>query len=224
LSWRPLAITLVVALAALAILAILLSLDGDSEEQADLVSTPVRLEELVGPLEEDDAKPRVNGIFGEIAIYSYGRGPDYPCPEDLDLLRGYEPAKETALRIEPAYLPKDAHEQERGGAGACQGTIVGTARTWFTPGPVSAEISIRRSLLPEPWVSADAPADRISTRWVAGHVAAVIRHVVQVGDQVRGNSGVFWADRRSDGLYVVTAVYGEQITLDELIKVAEGLE
>ena len=220
---RRLLVGLLVVLVASAVSVVAVIVSRTEEEDSEPSGVPQRQEELVRPLGEDDAKPRVDGTFGEVTIYGFGRGEDYPCPEKVDLLRSYEPAKGTALAIEPAYLPKDAHELETGGAGACQGVVIGAARTWFTPGPVSAEISIRKLLLPEPWVNADAPADRISVRQVAGHTAAVIRHVVKVGDQVRGNSGVFWADLRPDGLYVVTALYGEQITVQELIKVAESL-
>ena len=184
---------------------------------------PPRQEELVGPLERDDAKPRVSGKFGEITIYDTGQGAQYPCPEDFDLIGSYGTAKGTPLEVEPTYLPSNMVEYEKGGENACQGIIISAARTWLSTQYGGPEVRIRRFLRPEPWVDANGPAERISTAQVAGRTATVIRHVVKVGDQVRGNSGVFWAERQSNGLYVVTALYGEQITVEELIKVAEGL-
>ena len=38
---------------------------------------PPRNEKLVKPLDEDDAKPRATGKFGEITVYSQTQGPPY---------------------------------------------------------------------------------------------------------------------------------------------------
>jgi len=183
---------------------------------------PLSNDKVRNALSSDDGKPRVNGQIGDIILLDSGHGPDFRCPSGFDSHPGYAEAKGSIVAIEPKFLPAGLVEQQ-GGVTLCGDVAIGAARWWSAPISGGAVVQIFRFIRPEAWVNGAAPPDRLTVRTVSGRKLTILKEVIQDAGQARGNSGVFWADKLADGNFLVTAIYGLQISSDELVQVAGGM-
>jgi hypothetical protein len=192
--------------------------------------------------EEWRAKPRYDQVINGIAVGPTVERTDLICGPDADW-RVVEPGAErgTDLEIDPSYLPAGAHVLDRplddfafmtcDGQIASTGLSVGVAAepgaaarlaegdSWFAV-RTGGVINVHKRLYQPgatPGEFTDIPAEHWYAETVAGLPAAVGRPILDAG---LGSGAVLVWDQ---DIGVLTTVWASDLSLDELLKVAEGV-
>jgi hypothetical protein len=181
--------------------------------------------DAVATLKADSAKPKLAGTIAGVRLTGgLDNGPLTECPEVFSFLPA-DVAVGTPFEIRPGYLPAGiAGESSPPTATTCRGEVIGSKRIWTSSQSGSPWIWIERVLRPEPWSAAAAPADRVSSGTVSTQAAKNIPAVLikPVLPDGRGGPVIIFSQKIDRG-FVVTEVGGENVTLDELRKVVEGM-
>lgn len=171
-------------------------------------------------LEEEFEKSKFTGVVNGIRIVADAAEIENRCSE-LGVRAKYVPieaARGTALDIVPSYLPEVSVEfTESAAATACAGEVVVFSRTFsYNPDGVSrGDFGIAR-FQGEHAVSVETSAGRLEAATIRGYPALLIH---TVGTSLQGPGTVVVAEE-----FGVTIVHGFGVPLEELIKVAEGLQ
>lgn len=175
-------------------------------------------------------KPRYDQVINGIAI-----GPSVPEPAQQACLREETPdaADVAASRVafRPRWLPDGSlldHER----TAACGGVAVLFQQRFYVPPDESADadirsgrktyfevghgggFTIRRELLSEPYARSDLASERWTATKVAGRPAAIAKPMLEGFGE---SSVVVWDDG------VQTTIEADGLTVDDILRIAEGL-
>jgi len=184
---------------------------------------------------KEDAKPRYNQEIAGIMV-----GPDIDrrlCPEPVlaDEITKAETSG-TPVEVEPDYLPEGAQE-DKGGAdfGACEGEPALATRRYqvapdeeqmrrvaageltFFEAQHGSGITVHRRLSVLPRFMLNLPSERMRAGEVNGLPAVLVEPMFIEG---YGHSAVIVWD---EGTSVLTAVQATDLTLEETIRIAQGV-
>jgi hypothetical protein len=185
-------------------------------------TVPPPLAELERLRQEEASKPKFEGVLNGIRIYS----PDAPAEEQpKTACTGAKPEEVehpdmsavagTPMEIVPTYLPAGAEEvPPTFGPVVCKGIVAWVERSWWLPG--KGDFNIRRSR-GEHAAPISVPAERLSAATIGGKPAVLKKPLVEGYD----SAAVYLAE--DFGMTVVSgAALG--LSMDEMMKIAEGLE
>jgi hypothetical protein len=186
-------------------------------------TVPPPLAELERLRQEEASKPKFEGVLNGIRIYS----PDAPAEEQpKTACTGAKPeevehpdmsaAVGTPLEIVPTYLPAGAEESDPTFVPVvvCRGVVARVERSWWIPGKGDFRIIRRQG---EHAAAIAVPAERLSQATIGGKPAVVVKPLVEGYD----SAAVYLAE--DFGMTVVSgAALG--LSMDEMVKIAEGLE
>jgi len=169
--------------------------------------------------QEEDAKPKFEGVVNGIRLYPTGGGASErkdACsdakPEEVQQV-SMDAAAGTPMEIAPTYLPAGAEEQAATGPPvACKGILTDVERWWVIPGKGSVLIGRRQG---EQAIDVGASADRISPATVGGKRAVVVKPLTPAG---YGYSMIVVAED-----FGLTIVGVDGLPMEETVKIAEGL-
>ena len=120
----------------------------------------------------------------------------------------------TPMEIVPTYLPAGAEEiPPTFGPTVCKGVLVYVERQWVIRD--KGAYLVIRSHQGEHAAAIDAPAERVSAATVGGKPAVLVKPLVEGYDY----AGVYLAED-----FGITTVVGDGLSLEETIKIAEGLK
>lgn len=163
---------------------------------------------------ENDSENFVGTLAG-IEFKAMATAQDYGCPEGV----GVEDASEaqvaaSPLRIVPTYLPP-TYALKGEGAGACAGKVVSVGQYYV--GSDGGTINIAR--FGGRVASAWAPRDRMETVTVGDKTAVLVKGLEVAKEPDVGNWRLIIPED-----FGVTIISASRVSLDEVLKVAEGLE
>lgn len=189
----------------------------------------------------DRARPRVEQVINGIRIGPDVRGDSHVgCAPGSSYWADPESARGTPVWIEPSYLPDDAlgdgeprlRDME---AVACEETAISLrvmygraaapdvmerlagGESWFDI-PTGGYVTIFRSISRGPNVTSSEASDRWYGTTIDGLPAAVAKPILERG------LGEAWAVTWNPDTEVVTIIRGLNMTADEVIRIAEGLQ
>jgi len=228
---------IVVGVLLAAVAALLLACQVEQEaEDTDVTLTPTpgatstalptptltaELAELERLQQEEDAKPKFEGVVNGIRLYPTGGGASErkdACtdakPEEVQQVT-MDAVAGTPMEITPTYLPDGAEElAPMWPPVVCKGTVVYAERRWNVRSR-GADFSIIRHQ-GEQAIDTDASAGRISAATVEGKRAAVVEPLTPEG---YGYSMVIVAED-----FGLTSVVAFGLPIEETVKIAEGLD
>jgi len=169
--------------------------------------------------QEEDAKPKFEGVVNGIRLYPTGGGASErkdACSdakgEDVQQVT-MDAVAGTVMEITPTYLPDGAEEQaQMWPPVVCKGVLTSVERWWTIRGKATFFIARRQG---EQAIDTGASADRISSATVGGKRAAVVKPLTPAG---YGWSMVIVAED-----FGLTVIGADGLPLDETVKIAEGL-
>ncbi len=171
--------------------------------------------------QEEEAKPRFEGVVNGIRLYRTGAEPavhresacNYVKPEELEYVTISEVAG-TPMEIVPTYLPAGAEEiAPMWPPMICKGILANVEREWIMRHEGANFFIARRQ--GEQAIDINASADRVSPGTINGKPAALVAPITPDG---YGQSMVIVAE--DFGITIVSA-FG--LPLEETVKIAEGL-
>lgn len=184
-------------------------------------SIPAGLERWLRLRQEEAAKPRFEGVVNGIRLYPTDAEPAVQR-KDACTGSGGQGAEDvpmsavagTPMEIVPTYLPAGAEEiHDVFGPTVCKGVLVHVERRWVIRDK-GANVVIYR-WQGEHATPIDAPAERVSAATVGGKPAVVVKPLVEGYDY----AAVYLAED-----FGITTVVGDGLSLEETIKIAEGLK
>ena len=188
---------------------------GSTEVQPDIVMEWERARQ------EEEAKPRFEGVVNGIRLYSTDAEAAVQrksaCtdakPEEVEHVTMSAVAG-TPMEIIPTYLPLGAEEQPPMWPPViCRGVVAYVDRVWIVPGKGDFFIIRYQG---EQAIDIDASAGRVSAATVAGKPAVLVAPLAPDGF---GPSTVIVAED-----FGITIVFADGLPLEETVKIAEGLQ
>jgi len=172
--------------------------------------------------QEEEAKPRFEGVVNGIRLYPTGAGPAVErqsictdaAPEEVEHVTMSDVAG-TPMEIIPTYLPAGAEETSPMWPPAkCKGILVYVQRDWVMRDEGADFFIIRYQ--GEQAIDISASADRISAGTIGGKPAVLVEPITPDG---YGYSMVIVAED-----FGITVIAADGLPLEETVKIAEGLK